>query len=155
MIWKCRPDTQFEEEEKNKKPYMSWMSDQFVHNRAGEGCGLDTNRPSGQLRCKIISGTVRCESNKLHMDLLWPNSSHFHRRAGTKEFDRKKNSPQIQQDKKQSVKRLSKDIKREFLEENWTGNRHGEDTKRVCWRRSGPGFGDPSEETWFKGYVFS
>lgn len=90
MIWKCRPDTQFEEEEKNKKPYMSWMSDQFVHNRAGGGCGLDTNRPSRQWRCKIISGTVRCESNKLHMDLLWPNSSHFHRRAGTEEFDWKK-----------------------------------------------------------------
>lgn len=71
---------------------MSWMSEQWLHNRAGGGSVFDTNRQSRKSRCKIISGTAQCESSKLHMGLPLPDFSHFHRRAGTEEFDGEKKS---------------------------------------------------------------
>lgn len=100
---------------------------------------FDTNRQSRKSRCKIISGTAQCESSKLHTGLPLPDFSHFHRRAGTEEFDGKKKSPQLQQDKKRSIKDLAKEIKRWILEEDEMGNRHGKDIPESKLVRPGPG----------------
>lgn len=90
MVWKCMPDMQFEVQEKNKGLICPGCQSNVCTTQREEDVCLTLTGTADNQRDASIYGTVRCESNKLQMDLPLPNFSHVHRRAGTEEFDGKK-----------------------------------------------------------------
>lgn len=83
---------------------MSWMSEQWLHNRAGGGSVFDTNRQSRKSRCKIISGTAQCESSKLHRACLCLISPTFTEELGLRNLMGKKSLPNFNRTKNDQLR---------------------------------------------------
>lgn len=135
MFWKCIPDTQFEKQiqEKNKSlKCPGCQSSDCTTGQEEEVCLTPTGRAESrdarssleQLSVNLVNSTQACHC------LISPT---FTEELGLRNLMGKKKSPQLQQDKKQSIKDLAKEIKRWILEEDEMGNGHGKDIQRVCW----------------------
>lgn len=118
---------------------MSWMLNQWLHNKAEGESVFDTNRQSRKSRCKIIYGTVQCESNKLHTGLPLPDFSYFHRKLGLRNLMGKKCLSKFNRTKNNQLRNWQKTSR----DGSWWKIKWVTGMGKTFRVRQGPGFGDP------------